>query len=630
MIKMTAVDDSREAHGTLNTGFTHDEPRRKVSISMDAVHADEERKRKISTGSHLGKNLGLHNGDHSHFVEHSNTSSNTGQLNLDHIHQQYNARTEASWWYLLCAKCRQKETGPGWEPSFWQMFCPYPFCPTYRHVARCFALFLLVMLAWGVVYSVMGSDAAPGGPLFAMAMLVISAHFGGYFFRLINLPGLAGMLAVGVIYQNMGLVDIHGPYLKVSSVLRRIALVLILTKAGLDLDPGAMKRLFGTILRLGLVPWCVEAGIVYLACHFILGLPGMWALLTGVVVAAVSPAVVVPCLFRIRSKGYGVAKGIPTVVIAVSGIDDAASVAAFGILQGLMFSEHSAMYNVILGMASVFCGVGFGIFWGLLLKYIPEKGDPFVVPMRILLLLCGGLISVFGSELIELEGAGPLAVVAASFIASWIWSTQGWHIEDNPVVTAFDIFWMVFEPILFSLTGTQIRIREIDTHIFIIATATLAASCILRQMATVVVAFGTNLNFKEKIFVALSWMAKASVQAALAPVALSMVVEMGKKPGSEEYESAKVMLMFCVLSIALTAPLGAILIMLTGTKLLTKTVAGPPAGWRHSARPSLRDITVIDQGNDEDDIERRSMSSRHHSPHAVRRPVPNLVVTHQP
>lgn len=102
-------------------------------------------------------------------------------------------------------------------------------------------------------------------------------------------------------------------------------------------------------------------------------------LLVGAIIAAVSPAVVVPCLFRLRGKGYGVAKGIPTLIIAVAGIDDATSVAFFGIVESIMFSNDALYYQILQGPLSIIGGIGFGILWGILSKYVPEKHDPFMV-----------------------------------------------------------------------------------------------------------------------------------------------------------------------------------------------------------------------------------------------------------
>lgn len=101
-------------------------------------------------------------------------------------------------------------------------------------------------------------------------------------------------------------------------------------------------------------------------------------------------------------KGYGVAKGIPTLIIAVAGIDDATSVAIYGIIESIMFSQDSLTYQIIQGPLSIIGGIAFGVIWGLISKYVPEKHDPFMVPLRILMLLGGGMIAVFGSELIGL------------------------------------------------------------------------------------------------------------------------------------------------------------------------------------------------------------------------------------
>lgn len=278
------------------------------------------------------------------------------------------------------------------------------------------------------------------------------------------------------------------------------------------MDPLALKRLKFITIKLGLVPWIAEAGVIALTSHFLLDLPWIWSVMLGVIIAAVSPAVVVPCLFRLRSKGYGVAKGIPTLIIAIAGIDDATSVAIYGIIQSIMFSNDSLTSQIMQGPLSIVGGIGFGILWGVISNYAPERFDPFVVPLRILMLLVGGLVSVFGSELIGYGGAGPLGCVTAAFVSLVCWTRSGWEIDDNPAATAFEIFWMIFEPILFSITGAQIKINELDPHIVSIGVGCLITGVILRVLVTILVGIGCGLNLKEKIFVALSLMAKATVQ----------------------------------------------------------------------------------------------------------------------
>ncbi|CAH1388367.1 unnamed protein product [Nezara viridula] len=574
--------------GELNPGF-EEESKRKISI------ASNDRERKVSSIS-MPKSI-LVNGDNlSHLShEHGRALSIPSEHHASFAYPKDDEDLRSSWWYILCTKCRQKESGPGWEPTFWQAVFPYPFCPTYRHVARVFALLLVLILAWGVIYAIMGQDSAPGGQLFDIAVLCICGHVGGWVFRMVALPPLVGMLLVGILFRNVGFIEIHEPYNEVVSVLRKIALVNILIRAGLDLDSEAMKRLWVTVLKIGLLPWILECGVVLISSHFLLDLPWMWGLLLGSIVAAVSPAVVVPCLFRLRNKGYGVAKGIPTLIIAISGIDDAASVAAFGIIHSIMFSSHSLYFEILLGLLSIVVGILFGVLWGILASYVPEKDDPFVVPLRILILLGGGLIAVLGSDLVGLGGAGPLGCIAAAFLSVYAWTKQGWDVEDNPVATAFEIFWMIFEPILFTLTGTQIKMAEMDPNIAGIGAGILVLAFVLRILLTVLVAFGASLNLKEKIFCGISLMAKASVQAALGPIAVDLVRGRdGPEPGY-----ASTVALICVMSILLAAPVGAILIIATGSRLLTKTVVpAVPDGWRRGARPSLRDISITEEDQD--------------------------------
>lgn len=144
--------------------------------------------------------------------------------------------------------------------------------------------------------------------------------------------------------QNIGLFKLNPVEVgTVTSYIRKFALVLILIRAGLEMDPAAFRKVYVTILKLGLVPWAVEFGLCAVLAHQFFGMPWLWALALGSIIAAVSPAVIVPCLFRLRTKGYGVNKGIPTLIVSISGIDDAASVAIFGILASVMFADGGGM-----------------------------------------------------------------------------------------------------------------------------------------------------------------------------------------------------------------------------------------------------------------------------------------------
>ncbi|XP_059479999.1 sodium/hydrogen exchanger 9B2-like [Neocloeon triangulifer] len=469
--------------------------------------------------------------------------------------------------------------------------------PNGEQFARLAAFILIGLLIWGIIFVLIGEDASPfGGQLFQIASLCIVAKLGGWLASRVRLPALLGMLVVGIIAKNVGLIDVHGEYEHVVADIRRVALVIILIRAGLDLDPNATRKLFGTILKLGLAPWLIECCMIAVMTHFLLGLPWGWAFMLGSIEAAVSPAVVVPGLLRLRLKGFGVAKGIPTLILAVTGIDDAFSVAAFGVISSMMLTAGSLVYTVALGPASVLLGVAFGVVWGNLTRFVPKQHDPYSAHLRVLLLFFGGLMAVLGSDEIGYGGAGPLGVILAAFVSGCIWTDQGWEVEENPVAISFEVFWLIFEPILFGLTGTQIDFSQIDTKILWKAIICITVAAAVRIIGTIFISIGSRLNLKEKIFVSFSWMAKATVQAALGPVAIDLVRANGTE---DEKEYARAVLMVCVLSILLTAPIGAVTIALTGPRLLKRTAAAMPEGWRRHTRPSLRDISI----NEEEELD---------------------------
>ncbi|XP_056642284.1 sodium/hydrogen exchanger 9B2 isoform X2 [Diorhabda sublineata] len=573
-------------------------PSRKISATSEHTEIGPVRKKSIlykhndiDMLSCSGRSeSGRQNGDY-RFKKNSETESVYSKTRFAPVHE------DRSWWYLFCLQCRSDDGQQSWKPKFWHKLCPYPFCPTYRQFTRIISISLIGILSWCLFYSVVGETAAPpDGKLFQLILLTIATHIGGWLMSLTTLPALVGMLITGFIFQNLNIVNIDDSFSYICKELRNVALVIILIRAGLDLDPNALKRLKFTVVKIGLVPWLVEGCLTAILSVFILNIPWSYGILLGSLIAAVSPAVVVPCLFRLRSKGYGVAKGIPTLIIAIAGIDDAASVAAFGITKSIIFSNSSLTNLILIGPVSIVGGIGFGVLWGLLSNFAPERHDPFLVPLRILMLLIGGLISVFGSEMIGFGGAGPLACVATAFSSICFWSKQGWEIEDNAAATAFEIFWMIFEPILFGITGTAIKLDQLEPTLVYYCLGILIVVVVTRIIITVILGIGCNFNLKEKIFIALACTAKATVQAALGPVIIGMVLV-----DTPEHEFANKVLTMCVLCIVLTAPTGGILITILGPRLLTKTNFIPePETWKRSHRPSIRDISIIDEEDEKE------------------------------
>jgi len=353
----------------------------------------------------------------------------------------------------------------------------------------------------------------------------------------------------------------------ISRTLRSICLTVILLMAGLELDPVALWNLSGMVIRATFIPCFVEAIAVAVFSHFILGFEWSVGFMLGFVLAAVSPAVIIPSLMSLSERGYGVAKGIPTLVIAACSADDVVAISGFGIFLGITFNKEAPILKLVFhGPIEVLLGVSFGVFWGILAQWIPNRNHKNMVFFRFLILFSGGLIALFGAHLIHYDGAGGLATIIMAFIAGMRWRKEGWG-DHNPVSKTFRKMWIILEPIIFALIGTEIQIDKIDPATLGLGVLVLMLALVLRMVGTYFAVSCGNLTPKEKVFMAFAWLPKATVQAALGPIFLDNSLKNGL--GKEYIETGEQILTLAVLSILITAPLGAVSILALGPKLLS-------------------------------------------------------------
>merc|ERR1719206_1015314 len=504
------------------------------------------------------------------------------------------------------------------------------FCPPRGHLGNLLTLSLTTLSVFLAARTMFGPIAGPGGTVFALLVLILFALIGGYLVKLfgdllshvsgvtVSLPPLLGMLVVGILLKNIpynfgqfgraecteaglnasfvdSLHDLHLPedlefsdsnqtseavpsdchprYIGheldpiLSRSLRTLCLAVILLRAGLELDPVQLWRLSGMVIRATFIPCFVEAAAVAALSHFILGFPWTVGFMLGFVLAAVSPAVIIPCLMSLSERGYGVAKGIPTLVISACAADDVVAISGFGIFLGISFNEGKPLWELILhGPIEVIIGLSFGIGWGVLAQWLPNKDHPNVGFFRWLIVFGGGLVALYGAHLIKYDGAGGLAAIILSFIASMQWRKEGWG-DHNPVSNIFTKMWIILEPVIFALIGTEIQIDKIEPSSLGFGVLVLVGALALRMIGTFFSVSCGNLSNKEKIFMAFAWMPKATVQAALGPVFLDNAIKYGRK----EWEPMGAeILTLAVLSILITAPLGAVSILALGPLLLDK------------------------------------------------------------
>ncbi|XP_013771613.1 mitochondrial sodium/hydrogen exchanger 9B2-like [Pundamilia nyererei] len=421
----------------------------------------------------------------------------------------------------------------------------------------------LFALLFGVVWTITGKECLPGGNLFGML--------------------LAGLLLRNVPYITDAIfIDTHW-----SAALRNIALSIILTRAGLGLNPEALSRLKAVCVRVAVGPCMVEACIVAVVSHFLLGLPWVWGFILGFVLAAVSPAVVVPSMLLLQREGYGVEKGIPTLLMAAGSFDDILAITGFSTCLGIAFSTGSTWMNILKGLLEVVGGIVAGMILGMFLYCFPSNDQEDLVLRRTLMLLGLSIFSVFTSNVIGFAGAGSLCTLVLAFLAA-----LGWKTEKAPVAEIVGRSWDVFQPLLFGLIGAEITIKALSPSTVGLGMACILIGLVIRLLVTFLLVHYGGFNLKEKLFISVAWLPKATVQAAIGSKALDMAREEGDEA---LIKFGLDVLTLAVLAILTTAPVGALGIGLAGPRLLARQVKAEET--EDGATPSYRNGVVQEKDN---------------------------------
>lgn len=373
-------------------------------------------------------------------------------------------------------------------------------------------------------------------------------------FTKLKLPGLLGMLILGIVIGPNGLNWISPNLMIVSGDFRKIALIIILLRAGLGISKEQLNKVGSTAIKLSCIPGIIEGITIAFISTKILGFSFIQGGILGFIIAAVSPAVVVPQMISFNEKGIGTNKSIPTLILAGSSIDDVFAITIFSTFLGFYSGTHINIGVKLMNIpVSIILGIGLGIVFGLILVKIFNKIH--IRDTKKVLYIIGIAIMMTALESMlknKIEIAALLGVMTIGFII----------LEKKPVVAKrlslkFGKIWLFAEILLFVLVGAQVNVPiaiEAGAKGLIIITIGIIA----RSIGVFISTIGSGLNFKERLFCMIAYVPKATVQAAIGGIPLSLGVASGD-----------VILAIAVLSILVTAPLGAIGIKSTGKLLLT-------------------------------------------------------------
>ena len=389
--------------------------------------------------------------------------------------------------------------------------------------------------------------------LTSLALIFLFGLIFGALFQKLRLPPLLGMLIVGIVLGPYALDWLDDSLLSISADLRQIALIIILTRAGLNLNISDLKKVGRPAILMCFLPACFEIlGMLVLAPP-LLHISYLDAAIMGAVVGAVSPAVIVPKMLRLMEEGYGTEKSIPQLILAGASVDDVFVIVLFSSFTGLAKGESFSPWRFAEIPISILLGVLLGAALGLALAFFFQKVH-VRDSVKVLLLLSFSFLLVALED--ALEGIVPISGLIA-VMSLGIALQRKRDIVAKRLSLKFSKLWVAAELLLFVLVGATVDLHY--AYAAGLSAVVLIFGVLLFRMAGVwVCLLKTKLLFKERLFCMLAYMPKATVQAAIGSVPLSMGLSCGN-----------IVLTVAVLAILITAPLGAFLIDLTYKKLLT-------------------------------------------------------------
>lgn len=387
--------------------------------------------------------------------------------------------------------------------------------------------------------------------LLSLSVMILFGIVASRLFQKANLPGLLGLILLGILLGPYSTGILDESLLSISSDIRLIALIIILLRAGLGLNMDILRKVGFTALKMSAIPCLLEGFAVTYAAHYLLGLPFLQAGMLGFIIAAVSPAVIVPSMLELRDQGLGMGSGVPIIVLAGASVDDVFAITLFSVFLGMgTGSGEASLLRVGMIPIEILGSILLGYIVGLGLAKFYDYFSQRINEMEELMVLTAAAIAV--KVLGDYLGlAGLLSVMTIGFVLLAKKENTAYYLEGM-----LNKVWLVAQIFLFILIGSAVNI-QVAWEAGLMGILIIAVGLTFRSIGVYISTMGSSLNSRERLFCILSYLPKATVQAAIGGIPLAAGVPSGE-----------VILAIAVLSILITAPLGAVAIKLSAPILL--------------------------------------------------------------
>ena len=380
--------------------------------------------------------------------------------------------------------------------------------------------------------------------LTSIAMIILFGLAAGWLFTKMKLPSLLGMILIGILISPSCFNLVDDSILMISSDLRQIALVIILTRAGLSLNIVDLKKVGRPAMMMCFIPACIEIIGTIIFAPLLLEISTLEAAIVGSVIAAVSPAVIVPRMIKLIEEGYGVRQSIPQMILAGASVDDVFVIVLFTAFTTLAATGSASILSFIQIPTSIGLGVLLGLLVGKLLLWFFQKYH-LRDSIKVLIMLSVSFLFLEIQEQLEaiISVSGLLAIMSMGMILK-----QKHSILAQRLAVKYNKLWFAAEIFLFVLVGIAVDIQYAFAAglgvVFIVIIA-----LVFRMIGVMLSVVGTKLTNKERLFCMMAYTPKATVQAAIGTIPMTIGLACGS-----------IALTVAVVSILLTAPFGAICI----------------------------------------------------------------------
>ena len=406
--------------------------------------------------------------------------------------------------------------------------------------------------------------------ILSLALIFLAGMLLGALCGKLRLPPLIGMLLAGILLGPSVANVLDESILSISASLRQIALIIILIKAGLTLSVADLKKVGRPAILMSFLPALFEIGAVVAFGPMLLGLNRLECAILGAVLGAVSPAVVVPKMVELMEQGYAAKRSIPQLILAGASLDDVFVIVLFTCFTGLAQGESVSLMQFAQIPISVVTGLAVGMGAGLLLSLFFQKSKlPGV--MQGILLLCISFLLQAAEDAAIIPLSGLLGVMAASNVIRLRTPKIASHLSG-----LFTRLWIPAQVLLFVLVGAAVDVGY-AANAGVGVLVLIVVALLIRSVGVLLCMLHTKLTAKERLFCVIAYLPKATVQAAIGGVPLAMGLACGQ-----------IVLTVAVVSILLTAPLGALGMEATYRRLLQQDGDAPSPAQPLQAVPAER------------------------------------------